>query len=83
MAEMVNQGILAERNVLNAAELNDFGRVRKDRTTGLLDNAAVSDINMVCVVNILRNKTAEELLFGGFVLFKGKSKEMRQIQSAI
>ena len=59
VTKMVNERILAEGDILNATELNDVSRVCKDGTTRLLNTAAVSDIDMVCVVNTLSNEAAE------------------------
>ena len=59
VAEMINQGILAEGDILNAAKLDNIGRVREDGAARFLNTAAVGDINMVSVVNALSDKTAE------------------------
>jgi hypothetical protein len=56
---MVNQGILAEGDILNAAELDNIGRVCEDGATGFLDTAAISDINVISVVNALSNEASE------------------------
>ena len=59
VAEMINQGILAEGDILNAAKLDNIGRVCEDGAAGFLNTTAVSDINMVSVINALSDKTAE------------------------
>ena len=59
VTKMVNERILAEGDILNATELNDVSRVCKDGTTRLLNTAAVSDIDMVCVVNALSDEATE------------------------
>ncbi len=59
VAEVVNQGILAERDILNTTKLDNIGRVCKDGAAGFLDTAAVGDINVVSVVNALSNEATE------------------------
>ena len=59
-ADMINKRALMEGDILNAAELDNVSRVCEDGAAGFLNDAAVSDVNVVSVVNALRNEAAEE-----------------------
>ena len=57
---MIDEGVLAERNILNTAELNNIRGIREDWAARFLNDTVICDIDMVRVINALCNKATEE-----------------------
>ena len=60
LEKMVEDAVLAERDVLDEAVLDNISRVYKGGRADALDDAAVSDIHAVRAVDGLRNKAGDE-----------------------
>lgn len=60
LENMIPHAGLAIRNILDLGEFNDVGGVTKERGADGLDGAAISDVEMIGVIDDVTGATAEE-----------------------